>query len=64
MAKPKKVEEPAGTYVVSPKRPVKSRKPASSADGTILRYADPGKVSKVNARLMLVHREVLQKLAQ
>ena len=64
MAKPKKIEEPAGTYVVSQRPPVKPHMPAPTSEGVSLRYADPAKVRKANARLMLVHREVLKKLAQ
>jgi len=59
MAKPRKVEEPAGTYSAAPKPPEKT--PAAQA---ALRLASLEDVRKTNAKLMQVHRKVLQKLAQ
>jgi len=55
MAKPRKVQEPAGSYA--------AKKPAASAQPGI-RVADLAEVRKANAKLMQVHRKVLQKLAQ
>lgn len=55
MAKPRKVEEPAGTYLTSPK---------SGEKAAAVRHARSEDVKKVNAQLMQIHRKVLQKLAQ
>lgn len=60
MAKPRKVEEPAGTYVAAKSPAPKSPVPVQSP----LRRARSEDVRKMNARLMQVHRKVLQKLAQ
>lgn len=59
MAKPHKVEEPAGTYSAAPKPPEKT--PAAQAG---VRLANLSDVRKSNAKLIQVHRKVLQKLAQ
>ena len=59
MAKPHKVEEPAGTYSASAKKPANSAAPQPA-----VRLADLKEVRKANAKLMQVHRRVLQKLAQ
>ena len=54
-----KVEESATPYAA--KKPAKAEPaPTQSA----LRYADLGKVRETNAKLIQVHRVVLQKLAQ
>ena len=60
MAKPRKVEEPAGAY--SAKKP--SPKVPAAAAQPVTRFVKQGEVEKTNARLMQVHRKVLQKLAQ
>lgn len=52
-----KVEEPATPYVASPR-------PAKTEVASGVRYAGATDVRKGNARLMQVHREVLQKLAR
>ena len=52
--KPSKVTESASSYAA--KKPVKAE-PA-------VKYADPAKVKETNAKLMQVHRIVLQKLAR
>lgn len=57
MPKPRKVEEAAAAYVTSPKAPQGSAQPN-------VRYARSEDVRQSNARLMQVHRKVLQKLAQ
>ena len=59
MAKQHKVEEPAGTYTAGPK-------PAEKipAEESAVRLANLQDVRKTNARLIQVHRKVLQKLAQ
>lgn len=59
MAKPRKVEEPAGTYTAGPKP---SEKIPAAQPG--VRLANLQDVRKTNARLIQVHRKVLQKLAQ
>lgn len=58
MAKPRKVEEPATPYVT----PKSDGKNLPSRVG--VRVADLSEVKKTNAKLMQVHRKVLQKLAQ
>ncbi len=59
MPKPRKVEEPAGTYPAAPKPPEKT-----PAEQPAIRLANLPDVRKANAKLMQVHRKVLQKLAQ
>lgn len=59
MAKPHKVEEPAATYGAAPKSAEKT--PAAQP---AVRFASVPDVRKTNAKLMQVHRKVLQKLAQ
>ena len=59
MAKPRKVEEPAIEYHTKPKG---SEKTPPLQNG--VRVADLADVRKTNAKLMQVHRKVLQKLAQ
>lgn len=56
--KPHKVEEPQAAYTA--KKPAK----APSAPPTGPRFADPDKVRATNAKLIQVHKTVLQKLAQ
>jgi hypothetical protein len=58
-AKPRKVEEPAGTYATAPKLPEAS--PMAQPGLRLARIQD---VRKTNARLMQVHRKILEKLAQ
>jgi hypothetical protein len=55
MAKPRKVQEPAATY--GTKAPAAPGRP----DIRLVKLKD---VQKLNAKLMQVHRKVLQKLAQ
>ncbi|MEO5959588.1 MAG: hypothetical protein ABIZ49_14185 [Opitutaceae bacterium] len=66
MPKPHKVEEPAGTYSVSAKQAEKSASPAGNpaSSGSGVRYARSEDVRAANARLMRVHRKVLEKLAK
>jgi hypothetical protein len=64
MAKPKKVEEPAGPYVVSPKPPDASGKSTLISNQKGVRHSSADDVRATNARLMQVHQEVLRKLAQ
>jgi len=52
--KPHKVDEPASSYP--------AKKPAKVEPG--VKFADPAKVKETNAKLMQVHRVVLQKLAR
>ncbi len=59
MAKPHKIEEPAGTYTAAPKPPEKA---PTTQPG--VRLAKLAEVQKANAKLIQVHRKVLQKLAQ
>jgi hypothetical protein len=58
MAKPRKVEEPAAPYTVAKS----GKKTPPALDG--VRLANLDDVRKTNAKLMQVHRKVLQKLAQ
>ena len=57
--KPAKVDEPATTYGAK-KRATPAAVPAPAG----IRFADLQEVRKTNAKLMQVHRKVLQKLAQ
>jgi hypothetical protein len=59
MPKRRKVEESAAPYLVSPKAEKKKSAPSGG-----VRLADLDAVQKTNAKLMQVHRKVLQKLAQ
>lgn len=59
MAKTHKVEEPAAPYGVAPKPPARP-----TAAQPAVRVASLEEVRKNNAKLMQVHRKVLQKLAQ
>jgi hypothetical protein len=59
MAKPHKVEEPAGAYTAASKP---SEKTPAAQPG--VRLANLQDVRKTNAKLIQVHRKVLQKLAQ
>lgn len=52
--KPSKVAEPHAPYA--------AKKPAKAESG--IKFADPAKVKATNAKLMRVHRVVLQKLAR
>lgn len=52
--KPHKVAESASSYA--------AKKPVKAEPG--VKYADPAKVKETNAKLMQVHRVVLQKLAR
>ena len=61
MAKPRKVEDPVGTYEGLPK---KGSAPVQPVRPPAVRYARSEDVRKANAKLMQVHREVLQELAQ
>lgn len=56
---PRKVEEAQAPYAA--KKPAKAAPAATSTDP---RFADLEKVRATNAKLMQVHRKVLQKLAQ
>jgi hypothetical protein len=58
--KPDKVEEPTVPYTAKKAVAQPVAKPAESG----VRYADLAEVRKANAKLMQVHRKVLQKLAQ
>lgn len=61
--KPLKLEEPAAPY--GAKAPAKAGVPVPSKEGaSAMRFADLEEVRKTNAKLMEVHRTVLQKLAQ
>ena len=48
--------------VAEPQAPYPAKKPAKAEPG--VKYADPAKVKETNAKLMQVHRKVLEKLAQ
>ena len=52
--KPSKVNEPQAPYP--------AKKPAPTESG--VKYADPAKVKVTNAKLIQVHRVVLEKLAR
>ena len=57
MAKPRKVQEPTGTYETKPP----AAKPASAESA--VRSAKLDDVKKANDKLIRVHHEVLKKLA-
>ena len=60
--KPRKVEESAAPYAAKKaSQPAPATKPENSGG---VRYADLEKVRQTNAKLIQVHRDVLQKLAQ
>ena len=64
MAKPRKVQEPAGTYAAAPK---KSRKKASAApktDESGVRYLDDATARKLTDRIFSERKNLLHKLAQ
>ncbi len=52
--KPSKVNEPQAPYA--------AKKPAQADSG--VKYADPAKVRESNAKLIKIHRVVLEKLAR
>jgi hypothetical protein len=57
--KPHKIEEPKAAYPA--KKPVKAA-PAPAQSG--IRFADLAKIRETNAKLIQVHRVVLEKLAR
>jgi len=62
MAKPHKVEEPAGTYAASPKQPAKASTVGSA--GASVRYARSEDVRKVADKIFAERKELFRKLAQ
>ena len=69
MAKPKKVEEPAGTYVVSPRPPVKPLPHAvsptpGSAGNPEVRNAETTTFRKAANKVFKTHDDLFRKLAQ
>jgi hypothetical protein len=69
MAKPKKIEEPAGNYVVSPKPPVKSLPcptppPAGSPGNPDVRHADTASFRQAASKVFKTHDKLFRKLAQ
>jgi hypothetical protein len=69
MAKPKKVEEPAGTYVVSPKPQVKplprpTPPPAGAPGNPEVRLADTASFRKAANKVFNTHDDLFRKLAQ
>jgi hypothetical protein len=64
MAKPRKVEEPAGTYSVSSKRPAKPSAPAPTAVKSEVRYLDSATAAKLADKIFSERRNLLHKLAQ
>ncbi|MEO5960278.1 MAG: hypothetical protein ABIR80_14285 [Opitutaceae bacterium] len=64
MPKPHKVEEPAGTYLVSPRKPAKREtKTGESADASVRRI-DEKTFRKAADKVFKTHRELLHRLAQ
>jgi hypothetical protein len=65
MAKPRKVEEPAGTYAAAPKPPARSAVPAAKAGQTPgIRYADLAAFRKAADKVFKAHHKLFRKLAQ
>lgn len=62
MAKPRKVEEPAGTYSASPKRNAKAAEQAPTSP--TVRYMDEKTFRKSADKVFKVHKELLRRLAQ
>ena len=62
MAKPHKVEEPAGTYSVSPKR--KAQPSTDKTGAPALRRADPETFRKAAGKVFKTHHDLLRRLAQ
>ena len=62
MAKPRKVEEPAGTYAAKP--PAKKAATASKATASGVRYADDATFRKAADKVFKTHEELFRKLAQ
>jgi hypothetical protein len=64
MPKPRKVEEAAGTYHVTPK-PVASKAPATVTPSTSsIRYADNATFRKAATKVFRVHEPLFRKLAK
>jgi hypothetical protein len=61
MAKPHKVEEPAGSYTASPKKPAPK---APAAAQPSVRYARSEDVRKVADKIFAERKELFRKLAQ
>ena len=64
MAKPRKVQEPAGTYAATPKQPASaSARAPKAADGQV-RYIDPATARKLTKQIFDKHDGLFRKLAQ
>jgi hypothetical protein len=64
MAKPRKVEEPAGTYSASSKQPAKPAANQSSSAERTIRYARSEDVQKVAEKIFAERKDLFRKLAQ
>ena len=65
MAKPRKVQEPAGTYAAKPKASAQATTPAGKATASAGgRYADPVDFQKAADKVFQAHHELFRKLAQ
>ncbi len=67
MPKPRKVEkveEPAGTYLPSPKQPAKPSSTSASPAQSAIRYARSEDVRKVADKIFAERKELFRKLAQ
>lgn len=61
MAKPRKVQEPAGIYTATPKSPARPAAPAAKAG---VRYATPEQVKKAADKIFAERHDLLRRLAQ
>jgi hypothetical protein len=65
MAKPRKVEEPAGTYSNPKKRTKKSSAPTSVPAGKSgVRYLDEKTASRIADKIFAERKDLLRRLAQ
>lgn len=64
MAKPRKVEEPAGTYSARKKRAGKSAPAPVPAAKSGVRYLDPETASHIADKIFSERKDLLHKLAQ
>jgi hypothetical protein len=64
MAKPRKVQEPAGTYAATPKPPVSASARAPKAPDAQVRYIDAATARKLTKQIFEKHDGLFRKLAQ
>ncbi len=65
MAKPHKVEEPAASYGITPKKSARAVAPAKKTSATrAIRYVDDAAFRKAADKVFKTHDELFRKLAQ